>query len=508
MTRDNNLYARFLAAFPSDRSRIALVTERGRAVSYAEMDEASARLSALLAEIGVKPGDRVTVQVDKSPEALFLYFACLRAGAVYMPMNSGYTAAELSYFLGDAKPGLVVATPKAFAEMQGLAAQAGCPHVLTLDAAGGGTLAERAASLAPKEAIADTKPDDVAAMLYTSGTTGRSKGAMLTHRNLISNAETLTAAWGFSARDVLLHTLPIFHVHGLFVALGCALLSGAKMLFHAGFDAEKALDVIDQATVFMGVPTYYTRLLASPRLTRETLAGMRLFVSGSAPLLPETFSAFKERTGHAILERYGMTETGMNCSNPLVGERRLGTVGFPLPGVELRIADDQGRALPEGEVGVIEVRGPNVLKGYWNNPEKTREAFRADGFFITGDVAYRDKDGYVVIVGRASDMIISGGYNVYPKEIETVIDTLPGVAESAVIGVPHPDFGEGVVAVIRRQPGRTPPPEPEIIATLKSQLAGFKVPKKLVIVDDLPRNAMGKVVKAELRKAHAGLFQG
>jgi malonyl-CoA/methylmalonyl-CoA synthetase len=344
-------------------------------------------------------------------------------------------------------------------------------------------------------------------MLYTSGTTGRSKGAMLTHRNLLSNAETLVEAWGFTEDDVLLHTLPIFHVHGLFVAFGCALLSRAKMLFHSAFEAEAALAAMDRATVFMGVPTYYTRLLASPHLTLAKAAHMRLFVSGSAPLLAETFSAFHQRTGHHILERYGMTETGMNTSNPLKGERRLGTVGFPLPGIELRIADDQGREVPKGETGIIEVRGPNLLKGYWNNPEKTAAAFRPDGFFITGDVAHLDKDGYVVIVGRASDMIISGGYNVYPKEIETVLDTLPGVGESAVIGVPHPDFGEGVVAVIRTIPGQAHPAEADIIAALKGQLAGYKVPKKLVFVDELPRNAMGKVIKAELRKANAKLFQ-
>ena len=503
----DNLYSRFHAAFPADRGKAVLVTDKGRQVSYRELDEASARIAAVLQHIGVKRGDRVTVQVDKSPEALFLYLACLRADAVYMPLNSGYTKAEVEYFLNDARPSLVVCVPEALPEMLDLAKATGCRNVLTLDAAGAGSLMDEARHLAPYGHIANTRADDVAAMLYTSGTTGRSKGAMLTHRNLISNALALTEYWGFSDKDVLLHTLPIFHVHGLFVAVGCALLSGAKMLFHAGFDADKALDAMDHATVFMGVPTYYTRLLASPKLTAERVKGMRLFVSGSAPLLAETFNGFRERTGQTILERYGMTETGMSCSNPLTGERRVGTVGFPLPGVELRIADDEGRALPQGEVGVIEVRGPNVLKGYWNNPEKTKAAFRTDGYFITGDVAYRDKDGYVVIVGRSSDMIITGGLNVYPKEIEAIIDTLPGVAESAVIGVPHPDFGEGVVAVVRGQPGRTPPPEAEIIAALKGQLAGFKVPKKLVFVDELPRNAMGKVVKADLRKSYGELFQ-
>jgi malonyl-CoA/methylmalonyl-CoA synthetase len=502
-----NLYAAFHAAFPRDLSRICLETDKGRLVTYGELEQQSGRIAALLGKLGVTPGERVTVQVDKSPEALFLYLACLRAGAVYMPLNSGYTAAELDYFLSDAKPALVVSPPKAFEEMSKLAAKAGCDTVLTLDANGHGTLMEQAQPLAPRTDIVASAPDEVAAMLYTSGTTGRSKGAMLTHRNLLSNAETLVEAWGFTEDDVLLHTLPIFHVHGLFVAFGCALLSRAKMLFHSAFEAEAALAAMDRATVFMGVPTYYTRLLASPHLTLAKAAHMRLFVSGSAPLLAETFSAFHQRTGHHILERYGMTETGMNTSNPLKGERRLGTVGFPLPGIELRIADDQGREVPKGETGIIEVRGPNLLKGYWNNPEKTAAAFRPDGFFITGDVAHLDKDGYVVIVGRASDMIISGGYNVYPKEIETVLDILPGVGESAVIGVPHPDFGEGVVAVIRAIPGQAHPAEADIIAALKGQLAGYKVPKKLVFVDELPRNAMGKVIKAELRKANAKLFQ-
>ncbi len=503
----NNLYAAFRAAFPSDLSRTCLETDKGRAVTYAEIEEQSGRVAALLAKLGVKAGERVTVQVDKSPEALFLYLGCLRAGVIYMPLNSGYTASELDYFLSDAKPALVVSTRKALEEMTVLAAKAGCKIVLTLDADGHGTLTDQAQSVAPLTGIAETKADDVAAMLYTSGTTGRSKGAMLTHRSLIANAETLVQAWGFSEDDVLLHTLPIFHVHGLFVAFGCALLSRAKMLFHPAFDADKALAAMERATVFMGVPTYYTRLLASPALTKDKVAKVRLFVSGSAPLLAETFSAFHRRTGHHILERYGMTETGMNTSNPLDGERRLGTVGFPLPGVELRVADDDGCAVPQGETGIIEVRGDNVLKGYWNNPEKTAAAFRPDGFFITGDVARIDKDGYVVIVGRASDMIISGGYNVYPKEIEAVIDTLPGVGESAVIGVPHPDFGEGVVAVIRTLPDKGHPSEAEIVATLKGQLAGYKVPKKLIFVEDLPRNAMGKVVKAELRKANAALFK-
>jgi malonyl-CoA/methylmalonyl-CoA synthetase len=507
MSSDHNLFVALQGAFPGDRQRVCLVTETGRSVSYAEIDAGSARYAALLRQQGIVAGDRVTVLVDKSVEALWLYLACLRTGAVYMPLNGGYTPAELSYFLGDAAPRLVVATPAAQGSLAPLVDSLEACRLLSLDAQGGGSLPGLAADLAPDNDIAATRADDVAAMLYTSGTTGRSKGALLTHRNLISNARTLTALWGFSESDVLLHCLPIFHVHGLFVALGCALLSGARILFHGSFDADRALAAMREATVFMGVPTYYTRLLAHPRLTAAEVAGMRLFISGSAPLLPETFADFRSRTGHTILERYGMTETGMNTSNPLVGERRQGTVGQPLPGVELRIADDIGRALPQGEVGVIEVKGDNVTPGYWRNPQKTAEAFRPDGYFITGDVAMIDAQGYVVIVGRASDMIISGGYNVYPKEIESLLDALPGIAESAVIGVPHPDFGEGVVAVIRAKPDQAPPADSAILASLKQQLAAFKLPKKLVLVDDLPRNAMGKVVKAELRKANADLFR-
>jgi len=504
-SRESNLFAAFQAAFPEDRSRTCLIAEGGRAFSYGDLETASARYAALLRLHGVAPGDRVTAQIDKSPDALFLYLACLRVGAIFMPLNSLYTEAELDYFLSDAEPRLVVGTPKACSWLRPLLADRAI--LLSLDAEGAGSLAEQATALAPDPILAATSDADVAAMVYTSGTTGRSKGAMLTHRNLIANARTLTKLWGFSDRDVLLHCLPIFHVHGLFVALGCALLSQARILFHAGFDAERALAAMAEATVFMGVPTYYTRLLALPGLSVARMAPMRLFISGSAPLLPETFTAFRQRTGHVILERYGMTETGMNCSNPLDGERRMGTVGLPLPGVELRIADELGGKLPAGTVGIVEVRGDNVLKGYWRNPLKTRDSFRDDGFFITGDVARQDADGYVTIVGRASDMIISGGYNVYPKEVETLLDSLPGIVESAVIGVPHPDFGEAVVAVIRRQSGQQPLPEADLIACLRQKLAAFKLPKKLVFVEDLPRNAMGKVLKAELRRTHAGLFQ-
>ena len=507
MTGQANFYQRILQALPDDRNKTCLTTELGRAVSYSELVATTGRLATRLGQLGVRPGDRVAVQVEKSPEALFLYLACLQIGAIYLPLNTAYTGPELAYFFADARPGLIVGTTKMAPAILEIAQGLGNALVRTLDQDGSGSLMDGLASLEITLSVLETSPDDVAAMLYTSGTTGRSKGAMLTHLGLISNAEVLTQEWGFTAKDILLHTLPIFHVHGLFVACGCAFLSGARMLFHASFDAEKALDHFAQATVFMGVPTYYSRLLASPRLNASAAANMRLFVSGSAPLLPETFHHFRERTGHTILERYGMTETGMNTSNPLRGERRVGTVGQPLPGIALRIADDTGKSLKPGEVGVIEVKGPNLLKGYWQNPEKTTEAFRQDGYFITGDVAYEDPDGYICIVGRASDMIISGGYNVYPKEIETIIDEQPGVTESAVIGIPHPDFGEAVIAIIRPQNPANPPDSALILATLKKTLAGFKIPKKMIFVDDLPRNTMGKVIKAELRKAYAQLLE-
>ena len=506
MSSPCNLFFRIRQTFAHRMDRVCLTTDGGRDVTFAEIDDSTARLVRRLKDHGVVAGDRVTVQVDKSPEALFLYLACLRMGAVYMPLNAGYTMAELDYFLSDASPKLVVCTPLAAADMAGPAEESGAGAVLTLDGQGGGSLLAGLESLVPDHLLAQTTADDIAAMLYTSGTTGRSKGAMLTQRGLLSNAEVLTREWGFTEADILVHALPIFHVHGLFVALGCAFLSGARMLFHSTFDADRVVDDFARATVFMGVPTHYTRLLANPRLTRPATAGMRLFVSGSAPLQPDTFHDFHRRTGHVILERYGMTETGMNTSNPLTGERRVGTVGFALPGIDLRIADDTGRPLPRGEVVVIEVKGPNLLKGYWRNPEKTREAFRDDGFFITGDLAREDPDGYVRIVGRVSDMIISGGYNVYPKEIETIIDEMDGIAESAVIGVPHPDFGEGVVAVLIARAGAEPPPPDVIVGALRERLAAFKVPKKILFVDALPRNTMGKVIKAELRKQYATLF--
>lgn len=502
-----NLYDLLASRFPSDRGRPFIETEGGTTYGYAELEAVSGRYARLLADLGVTKGDRVAVQVEKSPEAVFLYLACLRAGAAYLPLNTAYTRAEVEYFLSDAEPRVAVCRPGQEDAFREAGRAAGLAHVLTLGQAGEGTLPERAAALDPAFPTVAAAADDLAAILYTSGTTGRSKGAMMSHRNLASNALTLHACWGFRPDDVLLHALPIFHTHGLFVATHCVLLNGTSMLFLPKFEPESAFRLLPRATVMMGVPTFYTRLLADPRLTREATAHMRLFVSGSAPLLAETHREFRARTGQAILERYGMTETGMLTSNPLDGERVPGTVGFALPGVELRVADPEtGRALGTEEVGVIEVRGPNVFSGYWRMPEKTRAEFRPDGYFVTGDVGKVDGRGYVHIVGRAKDLVICGGYNVYPKEVEGVVDALDGIAESAVVGVPHPDFGEAVVAVARRSAGARAPSEEQVIAACKERLANYKVPKRVFFVDDLPRNAMGKVQKNLLRDQHKDLF--
>ena len=444
------------------------------------------------------------MQVDKSAEALLLYLACVRAGAVYLPLNSAYTLAELDYFIGDATPSLVVASPGAAAGVGALAVKHGA-RLETLDAQGGGSLLdgfEKQANLDP----VDRSPADLAAILYTSGTTGRSKGAMLTHGNLLSNAETLVEFWRFTADDRLIHALPIFHTHGLFVASNTVLLAGASMDLLPRFDAGQVLDLMDEATCLMGVPTFYVRLLQEQRLTRQTVRNMRLFVSGSAPLLAETHRQFSDRTGHAILERYGMTETNMNTSNPYDGERRPGTVGFPLPGVKLRVVDpESGGAVTAGAIGMIEVQGPNVFKGYWNMPEKTEAEFR-DGYFITGDLGRIDEDGYVHIVGRGKDLVISGGYNVYPKEVEAEIDAVPGVVESAVIGVPHPELGEGVTAIVVRKPDGNLA-EDDVIAALRDKLARFKQPKRVIFLDELPRNTMGKVQKNVLRQTYQELYR-
>jgi malonyl-CoA/methylmalonyl-CoA synthetase len=499
-----NLYELIDRRAHAARERVAIETLDGDRLTYGELDERCARLAARLARLGVGRGDRVAAQIEKSVANVLLYLACLRRGAVYLPLNTAYTLDELDFFFGDAEPALIVCDPARRTAIGALSG-AGAARVAALDAAGRGELVDGLDHEPPQRAIAPLEDDDLAALLYTSGTTGRAKGAMLTHRNLASNALTLADVWGFSADDVLLHALPLYHVHGLFVACNTVLLAGASLLFLPRFDAAQILEMLPRVTVMMGVPTYYTRLLAQDGLSAARCAGVRLFVSGSAPLLENTFHEFEARTGHRILERYGMTETGMNTSNPLRGERRPGTVGLPLPGVELRVADEAGRVLGTGEVGVLEVRGPNVFKGYWRMSERTAEEFRADGFFITGDLARIDADGYVSIVGRAKDLIISGGLNVYPKEIESVIDDLPGVVESAVIGVPHPDFGEAVSAVVVRAPGAALE-EAAVIAAVRARLAGFKVPKRVWFAPSLPRNTMGKVQKNALRAQHQDAF--
>ena len=503
----DNLYAVFEAGFPAEGSTSFIETDDGRIYSYVSMIYRSGRYARLLSDLGVRPGDRVLAQVEKSPEAVFLYLACLRAGAVYLPLNSAYRDEEVAYFLEDSEPSLVVADPAREAEIAPLAARAGCCHLLTLDAEGGGTLEQESATLDGDFGCVARSADDLAAMLYTSGTTGRSKGAMLSHGNLAANARALHRTWGFRPDDLLLHPLPIYHAHGLFVAIHCVLLNGTGMLFLRRFDADTVLRLLPRATVMMAVPTHYVRLLAHPGFGIEACRNMRLFISGSAPLLPETFEAFQTRSGHTILERYGMSETGMNTSNPLDGERRAGTVGRPLPGVEARVTAEDGSILGTDDVGVLEVRGPNVFKGYWRQPEKTAAEFRDDGFFITGDLAKIDARGYVHLVGRAKDLIISGGLNVYPKEIEQVIDEIEGVGESAVIGLPHPDFGEAVAAVVTPAKGRSAPDEAAVIATAKARLAGFKVPKRVFFAEALPRNSMGKVQKNLLREQFAGTFR-
>lgn len=485
-----------------------------RVLDYAAALELSARFANALAGLGVKPGDRVAVQVPKSIEALVLYLGTVQAGAVFLPLNTAYTVSEIRYFLEDASPRVFVCDPKSESAYNGLAAELGIELQTLGVSAGGmdvdpaGTLAVLASSSRETFSTVARAGDDLAAILYTSGTTGRSKGAMLTHDNLLSNAQSLVGYWQFSQSDVLIHALPIFHTHGLFVATNVILLSGAAMIFLPGFDADRIFEHLPDATSLMGVPTFYTRLLDDPRLDRKATAHMRLFVSGSAPLLAETHVQFEKRTGQRILERYGMTETNMNTSNPYEGERRAGTVGFPLPGVELRIAEPEtGVELAKGDVGVIEVRGPNVFCGYWNMPEKTREEFRGDGFFITGDLGMIDDKGYVNIVGRAKDLIISGGYNIYPKELELLIDDEPGVLESAVIGIPHHDFGEGVVAVVVPEKGADID-EQALISALSGRVARFKQPKRIMVVEALPRNTMGKVQKNVLREDFKSLFSG
>ncbi|MGX5841742.1 malonate--CoA ligase [Mesorhizobium sp. ArgA1] len=502
----NHLFDAFRDRMPAPQ-RTLMETDDGRSIRYGDMLVRSARLAQALKHFGVRPGDRVAVQVEKSPECIFLYLACLRAGAVFLPLNTAYTLTELGYFFGDAEPRLVVCDPARAGDIAPLAQASGAVTV-TLGSNGEGSLTELAAQQATDFDDVAHGPDDLAAILYTSGTTGRSKGAMLSHENLASNARALVEQWRFTGDDVLIHALPIFHTHGLFVATNVTLMAGASMLFEQKFDASRIVSLLPRATVLMGVPTFYSRLLQQEALDSHAAKNIRLFVSGSAPLLAETHEAWRELTGHAILERYGMTETNMNTSNPYEGERRAGTVGFPLPGVSLRIADpDSGAALGQGEVGMIEVKGPNVFSGYWRMPEKTKAEFRDDGFFITGDLGLIDTDGYVHIVGRGKDLIISGGYNIYPKEVESEIDALDGISESAVIGVAHPDFGEGVTAVVVRAPA-SQITGAEIVGAIAGRLARYKHPKQVIFVDELPRNTMGKVQKNLLRDTYKGLYGG
>ncbi|MCU0968885.1 MAG: malonyl-CoA synthase [Rubrivivax sp.] len=509
---DANLFGALRAGFPADLDGIAVdVADAGAPLRYTwrDLERGSAMLANLLASLDLPPFSRIAVQTDKSVEALMLYLAVLRAGHVYLPLNNAYQTAEIEYFIGNAEPAVFVCAPRSFGRLSTLAFQRGVGHVFTLGDDRTGTLLDRAAFHADTHEPVPRAAGDLAAILYTSGTTGRSKGAMLTHGNLLSNARVLKDFWGWTTGDVLIHALPIFHVHGLFVATHGALLNGSPMIWFARFDPKAVVARLPDATVFMGVPTLYVRMLAEPALTREACARMRLFVSGSAPLLIETFEAWRGRTGHTILERYGMSETVMLTSNPYRPEsaRRGGTVGPPLPGVELRVRDDKGRPLPAGEIGGIEVKGPNVFKGYWRMPEKTADEFTTDLFFKTGDVGRIDEDGYVTIVGRSKDLVITGGYNVYPAEVEGVINELPGVAESAVVGVPHPDFGEGVVAVVVPRPGAAVDGA-AIVAALKTRIANFKVPKQVFVEPELPRNAMGKVQKNLLRDRYGSLFAG
>jgi len=499
-----NLYDALLKD-PAHASRTFITHPDGSSLTYGGFADMCARIGGALVAAGLQPGDRVAVQVEKSVTALALYLGTVRAGGIFLPLNTAYTPAEIAYFLGDARPSIFVCDPRKRDTLEPIAQEAGA-KVLTLDAQGKGTLPDAAAAATPLARTSERGGKDVAAILYTSGTTGRSKGAMLTHDNLLSNALVLVDYWRFTGDDVLIHALPIFHTHGLFVATNVVLAAHASMIFLPKFDPDQIMAAMPRATALMGVPTFYTRLLQHPGLNKEATRHMRLFVSGSAPLLAETHREWEARTGHAILERYGMTETNMNTSNPYEGPRLAGTVGFPLPGVELRVVDPEtGDRLETNAIGMIEVRGPNVFSGYWQMPEKTAAEFRKDGFFITGDLGKVDENDYVHIVGRGKDLIISGGYNVYPKEVEMELDALPGVVESAVIGVPHPDFGEGIVAAIVLQPGAVLG-EGDIARALESRLASYKRPKKIAFVAELPRNTMGKVQKNLLREQFANSF--
>ena len=505
----NNLLFDTLFRQQGDNTNCLLLAD-GSVITYGQLRQQTARVANALTALGVKPGDRVAAQIDKSVAAVTLYLGTVRAGAVFLPLNTAYTASEIEYFINDASPAVFVCQTQSTVELEAIASAADA-KLESLDADGkSGSWIDKLKQAGNEFTTVARSADDLAAILYTSGTTGRSKGAMISHQNLASNARTLVNYWQLSADDTLLHALPIFHTHGLFVAINSMMIAGGSMLFLARFNAEEVFQHLGKCSVMMGVPTFYTRLLALDGFNKDSSAHMRLFISGSAPMTMETHKAFTERTGQVILERYGMTETNMNTSNPCDGERLAGSVGFPLPGVDLRITDvDASEAieLPQGKVGMIEVRGENVFKGYWKMPDKTAEEIRNDGFFITGDLGIVDERGYVQIVGRNKDLIISGGFNVYPKEIEIAIDRLDGVIESAVIGLPHEDFGEGVVAVIVAETG-TCIDEQSVTTSLSGQLAKYKMPKRVFFVDELPRNAMGKVQKNSLRDVYREVFSG
>ena len=501
----NPLYDALVAPL-AGRATAVLTDAHEQEMTGDQLHADAMRLANALTGLGLQPGDRVAVQIDKTPQALALYLAALTAGLVFLPLNTAYTADEVDYFVENSGAALLVGAPEKGPALREVASRHGALFQ-TLDSHGQGSLADLARTASDRFDPVGRRPDDLAAILYTSGTTGRSKGAMLSQSNLLSNAQVLVGEWRFTDRDLLLHMLPIFHTHGLFVAINVVLLSRGSMIFLPGFKVDQAIEWLPRATCMMGVPTFYTRLLDDPRFTADLVGHMRLFTSGSAPLLAETHRQFEQRTGHRILERYGMTETNMNSSNPYDGDRRAGTVGFPLPGVQIRITDPvTGEPLPQGAPGMIEVRGPNVFQGYWGMPEKTKEELREDGFFITGDIGLIDAQGCLSIVGRQKDLIITGGYNVYPKEIELILDEQPGVLESAVVGVPHPDFGEAVVAVLVPQPGAAPDLD-RICEALSHSLARFKQPKHFEIVPELPRNTMGKVQKNLLRDALDKLFR-
>lgn len=506
INKQNNIYSVFQQRFPQNAGAIFIETADGLQYSYAYLEQETARIAHFLTSQGAQKGDRVAVQVEKSPHVLFLYLACLRAGLIYLPLNTAYTKSELNYFLGNAEPTVVICKSAA-EELFSSFKNETLKHVFTLDPNEQGSLIEQSRNTPAEFETVACAADDIAVILYTSGTTGRPKGAMISHGNLAANGLALQKAWNWQQSDVLLHALPIFHIHGLFVACHNVLLGGSKMLFLEKFDSHSIIQLLPKATVFMGVPTFYTRLLDDENFTQDVCRNMRLFISGSAPLLEQTFEDFQKRSGHTILERYGMTETGMNTSNPVTGDRIAGTVGLPLPGVEARIVDENNKIINDGSVGVLQVKGDNVFKGYWRMPEKTAEEFTADHFFITGDIAKYNEQGYISIVGRNKDMVITGGYNVYPKEVELLLDENEGVKESAIIGLAHKDFGEAVTAIVVPNDINHPPDETELKNRLKQELASFKTPKKIIFIEQLPRNTMGKVQKNILRETYKNLYQ-